>query len=213
MFEHKTISLADQVFERLESEILTGKYNRGEIITELHLSEDLGVSRTPIREALRRLEQEHLVDISTKGIVIIGVSEEDLEDIYMIRERLEFIAASLAAEKRTEKDIAELRESLELQQYYVERRDADRIKFMDSKFHELVYRISGSTVLYDTLLPLHNKVQKFRKASVQNESRADASLAEHKRIFEAIAAGDKDAAAEAMKIHIINAGNHVIKKG
>ena len=78
MLEHKTISLADQVFEHLESDILSGKYQRGEILTESKLSAQLGVSRTPIREALRRLEQEHIIEESGKGSVVIGISEKDL---------------------------------------------------------------------------------------------------------------------------------------
>ena len=69
---HKTVSLADQVFERLESDILLGKYTRGQYLTELALVEDLGVSRTPIREALRRLEQEHVIEISSRGILVLG---------------------------------------------------------------------------------------------------------------------------------------------
>ena len=67
MIEHKTISLADQVFDHLENDILSGKYQRGEILTESKLSTELGVSRTPIREALRRLEQEHIIEESGKG--------------------------------------------------------------------------------------------------------------------------------------------------
>jgi len=80
---HKTVSLADQVFERLESDILLGKYPRGAYLTELALVEDLGVSRTPIREALRRLEQEHIIEVSSRGILVLGVTSEDLADIFL----------------------------------------------------------------------------------------------------------------------------------
>ena len=86
MIEHKTVSLADQIFEHLETDILSGKYQRGEILTEAKLCQELGVSRTPVREALRRLSQEHIIEESTKGSVVIGISERDLEDIFMIRE-------------------------------------------------------------------------------------------------------------------------------
>lgn len=75
MIEHKTISLADQVFEHLENDILSGKYSRGESLTESKLSAELGVSRTPIREALRRLEQEHLIEESPKGMVVVGIRD------------------------------------------------------------------------------------------------------------------------------------------
>ena len=93
MAEFKTISLATQVFEKLEEDIITGVYPRGEILTELKLVEQLGVSRTPIREALRRLEQERLIAESGKGSVVLGITLEDLVDIMDIRQRIEGLAA------------------------------------------------------------------------------------------------------------------------
>ncbi len=212
MEQHKTISLADQVFERLEGEILGGKYQQGDILTESRLTEDLGVSRTPVREALRRLEQEHIVELSPRGIVILGVTEKDIQDIYAVRMEIEGMAAARAAESDNAEHLAELREALELQEYYVSRRDAERIRTMDNRFHELLYRMSRSGVLYDTLLPLHKKAQKFRKASVQNESRAEQSAREHREIFEAVAAHDAVAAERAMREHVRRAGEHIMKK-
>ena len=212
MEQHKTISLADQVFERLEGEILGGKYQPGELLTEARLTEDLGVSRTPVREALRRLEQEHIVELSSKGILVLGVTEKDICDIYAIRLRIEGMAAATAAKRKEAPEAGELLEALELQEYYVGRRDADHIKFMDSRFHELVYRMSGSMVLYDALLPLHKKVQKFRKASVQNGSRAESSLREHREIYDAIMSGDAALAEAAMTAHVKNAMEHIVKK-
>ncbi len=212
MLEHKTISLADQVFERLESEILTGKYQRGEILTELRLVGDLGVSRTPVREALRRLEQEHIIDITSRGIVILGVTEQDLKDIFAIRMKIEGMASYNAALRITDEELTELRETLELQEFYVIKKDPDRIKTMDSKFHQLIYRFCGSTVLYDTLMPLHKKVQKYRKASVENNTRAQQSAREHRAIYEAIAAHDSALAERYTTEHIINANNHILNK-
>ena len=212
MEQHKTISLADQVFERLEGEILGGKYQQGDILTESRLTEDLGVSRTPVREALRRLEQDHIVELSPRGIVILGVTEKDIQDIYAVRMEIEGMAAARAAESDNAEHLAELREALELQEYYVSRRDAERIRTMDNRFHELLYRMSRSGVLYDTLLPLHKKAQKFRKASVQNESRAEQSAREHREIFEAVAAHDAVAAERAMREHVRRAGEHIMKK-
>ena len=106
MLEHKTISLAEQVFEHLENNILTGKYQRGEVLTEQILVTDLGVSRTPVREALHRLEQEHIIEITSKGILILGVTEQDLEDIFAIRMRIEGLASYSAAQKMTPEQLA-----------------------------------------------------------------------------------------------------------
>ena len=212
MLEHKTISLAEQVFERLENDILTGKYQRGEILTELKLVTDLGVSRTPVREALHRLEQEHIIEITPKGILILGVTEQDLKDIFAIRLRIEGLASAFASKNMTDEQLAELKETLELQEFYVTKQDPERIKTMDSKFHQLIYRYCGSAVLNDTLLPLHKKVQKYRRASVENNSRAQQSAREHRAIFEAIEAKNAELAEKYTVEHIANAADHILKK-
>ncbi len=209
--EHRTVSLADQIFEQLEKNILTGAYARGEIFTEMHLSEQLGVSRTPIREALRRLEQEHLIEVSTKGAVIIGISQKDICDMYEIRIRTEGLASKWAAQTISDEGKKELSDIVELQEFYTEKNDADNIKNMDSKFHEAVYRLSGSTALYDTLYPLHKKVIKYRKASVQNSGRAHQSIKEHRAICEAIVAGNGDLAELLTIQHIKNARDNIVK--
>ena len=212
MIEHKTISLADQVFDHLENDILSGKYRRGEILTESKLSAELGVSRTPIREALRRLEQEHILDESGKGSVVIGINEKDLEDIFMIRKSLECQVAALAAKNRTEEQLKQLREALEFQEFYLNKKDPDQIKLMDSRFHETLYKLSGSTAFYDTLVPLHKKIQKYRRASVANSSRAEASVAEHRKIYEAIEAKNTALAAKYASEHVENAYKHIMRK-
>lgn len=212
MIEHKTISLADQVFKQLETDILSGKYQRGESLTESRLSAELGVSRTPIREALRRLEQEHLIEEASKGVVVVGISEKDLADIFEIRNALEGKAAALAAENYTESQIETLREVLEFQEFYLNKHDADRIKSMDSMFHETIYKMSGSTVLYDVLVPLHKKILKYRKASVSNNSRATSSVSEHRAIYEAILARDGELASKLIVQHLNNAYQHILKR-
>ncbi len=212
MIEHKTISLADQVFEHLETDILSGKYQKGENLTESKLSLELGVSRTPIREALRRLEQEHLIEEAPKGMVVVGISDKDLADIFEIRAALEGKAVFLAAQNHTEEQINIVREALEFQEFYLGKQDADRIKSMDSRFHETIYKMSGSTIFYDVLMPLHKKILKYRKASVTDTSRAAASVAEHRAIYEAILAHDGDLASRLISEHLNNAYMHISKK-
>lgn len=212
MLEHKTISLAEQVFERLENDILTGKYQRGAVLTELKLVTDLGVSRTPVREALHRLEQEHIIEITPKGILILGVTEQDLEDIFAIRLRIEGLASALATKNITEEQLSELKEALDLQEFYVSKQDPEHIKKMDSRFHQLIYRYCGSAILNDTLLPLHKKVQKYRRASVEDSSRAHNSVCEHRAIYEAIAARDEALADKRTTEHIQNAAQHILNK-
>ena len=202
---HKTISLADQIFERLESDILTGVYPRGSLLTELSLSEDLGVSRTPIREAIRRLEQEHLVETTSKGVVVLSITLEDAMIIYDIRVHAEGLAAKACAENITPAQVEEMKELLELQEFYIKKGDSEKVKNTDSQFHQMIYQFAGSPVYVDTLTPLHNKTQKFRKATMSNSSRAEISFAEHSKIFNAISSGDGDAAEEAMRSHVKSA--------
>ena len=207
--EHKTISLADQVFENLENDILSGKYQRGELLTESMLSSSLGVSRTPIREALRRLSQEHIIEESGKGSVVVGITESDLKDIFYIRRKIESDATALSAKNHTDEQLAVLKEAVEFQEFYLKKKDPDKIKLMDSRFHETIYRMSGSSVFCDVLIPLHKKIQKYRKASVTNKSRAAASVSEHRKILEAIQARDAEMTKKLVDRHLENAYNHM----
>lgn len=210
--EHKTISLADQVFERLETDILSGKYPKGEILTEMKLTATLGVSRTPVREALRRLEMEHIIEESAKGMVVIGIDKQDIRDIYEIRLAVEGLCVCRVVERITAEELKELREAVELQEFYVSKQDADHIKSMDSRFHELLYRFSGSTVYYDVLMPLHKKTQKYRKVSVENKSRAVESVKEHMAIYDAIAAQDASLAKKLLEEHVRNARESILNR-
>ena len=207
--EHKTISLSDQVFEHIETDILTGRYQRGEVLTELKLSSQLGVSRTPIREALRRLEQEHLIEETGKGAVVVGITERDLDDIFLIRRKLDGLVCKTVAEIRNEEQLNELRETIELQEFYLQKGNPERIKLMDNKFHELIYKFSGRNTVAEILMLLHRKIQKHRRASIQSKSRADASVTEHRKIYEAIARKDAEAALTLSVEHIENAYNHI----
>ena len=210
--EYKTVSLADQVFERLEAEILSGKYQRGEVVTELQLCAELGVSRTPVREALRRLSQEHLIEESPRGTVVLGVVRKDFEDMCAIRLRIEGLAVRGFIDNLTDDSLRQLREAVEFQEFYLNKSDPDHIKAMDSRFHELIYQNCGSAILCDTLSPLHKKVQKFRRLSIEQSGRAETSVKEHRAIYEAIAVKDADLAERLMNEHVGNAMQTIIEK-
>ena len=126
MADFKSVSLADQVFDKLENDIIVGIYPRGEVLTELKLVEQLGVSRTPIREALRRLEQERLIAESGKGSIVLGITEDDLLDIMNIRESVEGLAAYYATVNITEEGRADLMHIVDLQDFYYGKGDLDR---------------------------------------------------------------------------------------
>ena len=208
---HKTVSLADQVFDRLEGDILSGVYKRGEILTELKLCEALGVSRTPVREAMKRLEQEHIIEDCGKGMRVLSITAEDAACIYEIRSRVEGLAAAACAKNISAEDLKAMHDLVDLQAFYAERGDSDRVKSLDSDFHEMIYRCSGSAVLYDTLTPLHKKVQKFRKAAVEQRSRAEVSVAEHRAVYDAIASRNEAEAERVMNAHVASARDRLVK--
>lgn len=215
--DHKSVSIADQIFEQLEHDILIGKYPRGEVLTEMRLTAELGVSRTPVREALRRLEQEHIIQETGRGAVVIGISREDMFDMYEIRIHTEGIAAARAAKNITPEQLAKMKDILELQNFYIEKKaegdkqeNTDNIKNLDSQFHELLYTCSASKAYVDTLLPIHRKMIKYRKASIKRHSRATESLKEHLAIYEALKDGDADKAYELARIHVINARDNIM---
>ena len=210
--EHKMISIADQVFEELEKDILSGVYERGEILTEIKLSERLGVSRTPIREALRRLEQEHIIGSTSKGVRVIGIDRADIADICEIRLRLEGLAARWAAERADEAGIHILGETIDLQEFYTHKEDPERIKNADSSFHQTIYALCGSNTMRDTLEPLHRKLLKYRRVSLSVHNQAEKSLEEHRGIYRAIAAHDGELAERLTILHVQNARDRIMQK-
>jgi len=205
----KNVSLADQVFERLEQDILTGKYSRGDILTEAQICAEYGVSRTPVRTALELLEQEHIVESTMKGTMVLGVTEQDADDIYEIRRRVEVLAAAYCAKNITDEQLQVLNDILDYQELCVEKKNSEQVKALDSEFHTKLYEFSGSIVLYDTLVPLHRKIQKYRQRSVEVKSRARASNIEHRAIVEAIASRDPEKAEQAMLAHLTSAQRHL----
>ena len=180
-----------------------------EILTKTKLSEKLGVSRTPIREALRRLEQERLVVGTSRGMRVVGLDMKDIEDIYEIRSRVEGLAARRAAERAKPEWLEELKRVLDMQEFFTIKEDGDSIIDADNHFHDMLYRLSGSLVLYDTLAPLHRKIVRYRKVSIGHAGRAKESYAEHKAIYEAVAAHDPDEAERLVLLHMVNARNSI----
>ena len=206
----RTVSLADQVFEKLENDIIFGVYPRGEVLTELKLVDQLGVSRTPIREALRRLEQERLIEDSGKGSVVLGITVEDLMDIMSIRKHVEGLASYYATKNQTPEGVNELRRIIELHDFYSEKKDFDNMRHLDDEFHETLCRMSQRPVLRDTLAPLLRKTRRYRKISIQDENRLHKCIEEHKLILQAVEAGDAEEAYRATYQHITNAQNNLI---
>ena len=211
MRNYKSTSLADQVFEKLENDIIQGIYQRGELLTELKLVEQLGVSRTPIREALRRLEQERLIEDTGKGSRVLGITKEDLEDIMNIRQRIEGLAAYYAAKNITPAGLRELPHIVALQEFSFSKHDKEHLRQVDDEFHDMICALSGRSVIADTLIPLMRKTRRYRRVSIDDWERTTNTMNEHRKMFEAIASGNAELAQELATQHIIHASRHMIE--
>lgn len=197
--------LYSKVFVQIENNILNGKYQSGHSLTEKELAEELGVSRTPVREALRQLELEGLVrSVPNKGVTVTGISKQDIEDIYSIKMSIEGLAARLAAQRINEDEITALEEIIDLTEFYLKKNDFERLLLLDSQFHETIFKSSKNWPLKNMLRNLHNYVKGARINSLSSPGRAAKMLEEHRRILLAIRDKDPDQAEKLTKDHIGN---------
>jgi DNA-binding GntR family transcriptional regulator len=206
-------SLRSRVFSQLQNDILNGLYESGDSLIETKLSEEMGVSRTPIREALRQLELEGLVQsIPNKGVIVKGITEQDIRDIYTIRMLIEGLAARWAAEKATPQELEELKEAVELEEFYTAKNDRNHLIQFDSKFHDIIFRASKSKPLMHTLSTFHHYVQRARGISMMSPGRAAEVLEEHRAILQAIVDRDPFKAEKLTTEHVRNASSNLIKQ-
>ncbi|TCT15333.1 GntR family transcriptional regulator [Natranaerovirga pectinivora] len=204
-------SLRGRVFHRIREDILTGKYKENESLKETSISNELGVSRTPVREAIRQLELEGLVSIiPNKGAVVMGINDKDIKDIYAIRSLLEGLCARWAVDNLTDIKLEKLEEIICLCDFHISKGHFEHLYELDNRFHEALYDAANSRTLKHILSDFHHYVQRVRKASLASTDRAIKSIEEHKAILEAIKAKDKDKAEELANLHIKNTSKNVI---
>ena len=199
------LPLRDVVFNTLRQAILRGELKPGERLMEIHLANKLGVSRTPIREAIRKLELEGLVNIiPNKGAYVTGISDKDVHDIYMIRSMLEGLCVRWATEHITQEQLEELDEIILLSEYHMDKGHSDQLTELDGRFHQILYEASQSRILDHVLSDFHKYVQLARRTSVKTEERAIKSIGEHNEILNAIKAKDAEKAGNLATIHIMH---------
>ncbi|MBR4942166.1 MAG: GntR family transcriptional regulator [Clostridia bacterium] len=199
-------SLTSKVYAALERDILDGVYPDGFSLTESKISAELKVSRTPVREALFRLEQEGLVRIvHNKGAVVIGVSLDDIRDIYTIRMQVEGLASRWAAERATDEHIRRMREIVDLEMFYAQKSDVQQTRHLDSLFHSALYEACGSNPLRKTLSTYHSYIGRAREKSFARGDRPVLAAKEHMGILDAIVSKNGDLAEKLTREHISNA--------
>lgn len=216
MREHREASekysLRGQVFASIREDILNGRFTNGEGLKETTISKELGVSRTPVREAIRQLELEGLVkSIPNKGVIVAGISKEDVLDIFDIRIRLEGLACRRAAKNITPDDLKELQEVLDLMEFFISKKDIAHLVDLDRDFHRIIYDASQSKSISHILCHYHQYVQKARITSLEVEGRMQQVWQEHMEIYRSLAEGNEEQAEKAMTEHVQNAYKNFIQ--
>ncbi|RNC28679.1 MAG: HTH-type transcriptional repressor RspR [Candidatus Dichloromethanomonas elyunquensis] len=197
--------LREIVLEALREAIVSGILEPGERLMEIQLAEEMGVSRTPVREAIRKLELEgFIVMIPRKGAYVAGVSYKDVKDVFEIRAALEGLAASLAAEKVTDDELEQMERVLH---YEKEPESLEEIVQSDTDFHALLYKASRNERLLNILANLREQIQRFRATSLAVPGRAKYAIHEHREIIDAVASHNVEEAHNLATAHIENAAN------
>ena len=217
MEEYQDHSLGGRVFQKIREDILNGKYRENDELRENTIGKELGVSRTPVREALRQLELEGLVTIiPNRGAYVTGISNKDIWDIYVIRSMLEGLCARWAAKNITDAQLDELEETILLSEFQMKKESgfsAEQVAALDGRFHSILYEASGSRILDHVLTDFHNYVQTARRSSVVSEDRARKSIREHRQILRAIKDRDEEMAEQLANEHIMHVMQNLKKQG
>ncbi len=207
-------SLRGRVFHKLRDDILNGKYEDYEELREVAISEELNVSRTPVREAFRQLELEGLIQIvPNKGAYVTGITEKDVKDIYMIRSLLEGLCARWATYNITQDQMEEMEENVYLAEFHAAKGHFDQLAVLDNRFHEILYEACDSKMLEHQLKDFHQYVLRVRRKTLSNVNRGPKSNEEHKQIMEAIKAKNADLAEQLANRHMINAYENMVRNG
>lgn len=198
--------LREAVCNAIRNAIASGRMRSGERLMEIQLAEDLGISRTPVREAIRKLEMEgFVVMIPRRGTYVADISLKDITEIYEIRLSLDMLAASLAAERIDAAELEEMDRQLLLTGEYIKKMDMPKVVACDSVFHDVLYRAARNERLVSIINNLRDQLTNIRGRSMSQPGRLQDMLKEHRALLDAIASRDPEAAANAARIHIENA--------
>lgn len=207
-------SLRGRVFCRLREDILNGTYKEHEELKEMAISEEMGVSRTPVREALRQLELEGLVSIiPNKGAYVTGITKKDVEDIYAIRALLEGLCARWATKHISKEQMEQLEETIYLSEFHASKNHAKQLTELDDQFHEILYEACNSKMLEHQLKDFHEYVKRVRKRTLSDNARGVEAVKEHRQIMEAIREKDENRAEKLATLHMHNAYANMLKRG
>lgn len=207
------LPLRDVVFNTLRQAILTGELKPGERLMELHLADRLGVSRTPVREAIRRLELEGLVTMfPRRGAEVAQITEKSMNDVLEVRRTLDALCAELACDRITEDGLASLKQACDNFEQCVATKDAKKIAQADVALHDIIVEATGNQRLIQLVNNLSEQMYRYRFEYIKDSSQHETLVKEHRIIYQSIVDKDKDTAASAAKTHIDNQKKAIIRQ-
>ncbi len=207
------LPLRDVVFNTLRKAILTGELKPGQRLMEIHLAKRLGVSRTPIREAIRKLELEGLVTmIPRRGAEVAQITEKSLKDVLEVRRALDALCAELACGRIAEEDKGRLAVACEEFEKATKTKDATIIAKADVALHDIIVEATGNQRLVQLVNNLAEQMYRYRFEYIKDESQHEKLIEEHRMIYESIMEGNSAAAAEAAKVHIDNQEKSIMEQ-
>ena len=196
-------SLTELLYDELKKAILTCRIKPGTRLKEVELAEQMGVSRTPIREAMRQLEKDNLIYITPRrGTYVSELSMDDIDNMFIIREPLEGLAAYLAAQSATKEQMDEIRTEMEKCEELLKNNDLEKMAEADLLFHNAIAYASNNEYLISILTDLQVQVLRFRTVYFRSRERAEAAVEDHRKVFDAISSGDADKAKKSLITHI-----------
>ena len=207
------LPLRDVVFNTLRQAILTGELKPGERLMEIHLANKLGVSRTPIREAIRKLELEGLVTmIPRRGAEVAQITEKSMSDVLEVRRAVDALCVELACERISEEELEALKAACDNFEEAVKSGDVKKIAQADVALHDIIVRATGNKRLVQLVKTLSEQMYRYRFEYIKDVSQHDSLVEEHRIIYESILKKDKQTASEAAKLHIDNQEKTIIKQ-
>lgn len=207
------LPLREVVFNTLRKAILTGQLKPGDRLMEVHLANKLGVSRTPIREAIHKLEQEGLVTmVPRRGAEVAKITERSLQDVLEVRRALDVLSVELACERISEEELEHLKKACHQFEEATHSKDTTAIAKADVAYHDIIVRATGNQRLQQLVNHLAEQMYRYRFVYLKDISQHEKLVEEHREILECILQRDKKKASEAVKKHIDNQENSIIRQ-
>ena len=204
--EESPIPLRIKIYQAIKAGVLAGALRPGEETTEIKLVSELGVSRTPIREALQRLEAEGWIErVPGKASVVTTISEKDVRDLYLMRSALESLAVDLSTTNLTDDALKEIHSIIEEMEFHSTRNNVQAVAAKNKKFHWHLVRLSDSRQILSALKSIYEQIDRIRESTLLVPGRLKETLEQHRSIYRALEKRDHKHAAELVQQHILKA--------